>query len=255
MAFRDTNKRIRKYQKTYTDNYTFEAKMVHYRQQSLLDLFADLKPRSVVEIGCGQDLLYDRVCKIYGNIESWIIVEPAPFFSAIASKKAEYSAPLIVINDFVETAIDRIKSSLTRPLDLCIISGVLHEVEDPSALLEAVSRFLSHKTIVHANVPNAYSLHRRLAKAMGMINDEHELNLRNRALEQYTVFDNVSFPRLFEEAGYAVTSTGGYMIKPFTHEQMTAMNKIITDAMLAGFYVLGQEMPELAAEIFVTARR
>lgn len=255
MASRDTIKRIQNYEKTYTDNYAFEAVMVHYRQQILLELIANLKPRSVVEIGCGQELLYDHVCKTDSDIESWVIVEPASLFSAIASKKAKSDSRLVVINDFVETAVDRVKNSLTGPLDLCIISGVLHEVENPSALLEAVSKIFSDETIVHANVPNAYSLHRRLAKAMGLINKEHELNSRNHALQQYTVFDNQIFQRLFKNAGFTITSCGGYMIKPFTHEQMTAVQEVVTDEMLTGLYKLGQEFPDLAAEIYITARR
>ena len=45
------------YQTAYLADYGFESVMVHYRQQLLLERLDKLRPKIVVEIGCGSELL------------------------------------------------------------------------------------------------------------------------------------------------------------------------------------------------------
>ena len=132
------------------------------------------------------------------------------------------------------------------------VLGGLHEVDDEQALLDAIGRVLSSNGILHVNVPNATSLHRRLARAMGLIGDEHELTARNRALEQYRIYDRDSLVGLLSSSGFEIESTGGYFMKPFTHSQMETLG-FLSEAMIEGLYDLGCEYADLAAEIYVNA--
>lgn len=254
MAVSKQKLRISNYEREYAADYRFESVMVQYRQRIILELIEKIRPKSVIEIGCGLELLFDRAIKLNKQIENWKIVEPAPTFRAVALERAKHEPRLVVMEDFLENIVDDILSSMSEPPDLCLISGVLHEVEDPAMFLASLSKIISNKTLVHANVPNAFSLHRRLAKSMDIIKEVYELNDRNVALQQHRVFDNQTFPQLFKTLGYKVESTGGYMIKPFTHGQMVKIESIVTEEVLDGLFKLGRELPELAAEIFVTAR-
>ncbi|MEE2746115.1 MAG: methyltransferase domain-containing protein [Pseudomonadota bacterium] len=246
--------RISNYEREYTADYRFESVMVQYRQRIILELIERIKPKSVIEIGCGLELLFDRAIKVSKQIEDWKIIEPAPKFRAVALERSKHDRRLFVIEDFLENIVDEISSSMSEPPDLCLISGVLHEVEDPARFLTSLSKIISNKTLVHANVPNAFSLHRRLAKSMDIIKEVYELNERNAALQQNRVFDYQTFSQLFMTLGYKVESTGGYMIKPFTHGQMVEIQSVATEEVLDGLFKLGRELPELAAEIFLTAR-
>jgi len=131
---------------------------------------------------------------------------------------------------------------------------VLHEVPDPSRVLAGIRLIAGPNTLIHVNVPNAGSLHRRLAQAMGLITSTKELSERNRALTQPRVYDLESITQEVRRAGFSPVETGGYFVKPFTHAQMEQIAQVTSDAMLEGLYRLGQEMPDIASEIYVQAR-
>ena len=246
--------RIARYTRSYQEDYTFESVMVSARQRAVLDTLEALQPGVVVEVGCGVDLLVDRALSADLPFRQWLVVEPSREFADVA-RAAKRSSPAIdVIEAFVEDSIPQILDACLAPPDLVICSGVLHEVADPGELLRAMQQLVATGGgTLHVNVPNANSLHRRLARAMGLIPDEHELTERNRELEQFRVYDQAVLRSQVEAAGFRVESAGGYFLKPFTHEQMDSLS-FLTQEMLDGLWVLGDEMPELASELYVTAR-
>ncbi len=67
------------------------------------------------------------------------------------------------------------------------------------------------------------------------------------------MFDNVSLREVVTAAGFEVETSVGYMLKPFTHAQMEACD-FLTGQLLSGLFVLGEELPDLASEIYVNAR-
>jgi 2-polyprenyl-3-methyl-5-hydroxy-6-metoxy-1,4-benzoquinol methylase len=137
--------------------------------------------------------------------------------------------------------------------DLILVAGLLGEVEEPGAILAAAREAVAPGGIIHVNVPNAFSLHRRLARAMGLIADEHAMSDRNRALAQHRNYDAASLRRDVEAAGLRVVEDGGYFLKPFTHAQMEGLGDLLTEPMLDGLWKMGREMPDLASEIYVNA--
>ena len=139
----DKRERIEGYQQAYLAEYGFEAVMVKYRQRVVLQTVSEIRPRVVVEVGSGADLLCEKV--------------------------ADYNA-----------FVDKIKELAGPGPDLVICSGVLHEVPNPAEILTAIAMLLGTNAMVHINVPNAQSMHRRLAKAMGLIPDTRQITERNR---------------------------------------------------------------------------
>ncbi len=244
--------RIARYEETYESDYGFERAMVSARRRLILEMLRTSVHDIVVEVGCGPDLLVDSAAAAGLTWSRWVIVEPGARFAAMADRAAHRHAGITVLNAFVEDAVEQVDRSTGRGADIVLCSSVLHEVDDERAVLEAVRQVLSKTGRLHVDVPNATSLHRRLARAMGLIADEHELTARNRALDQYRLYDLISLAEVVRSVGFIIEETGGYALKPFTHAQMDTL-EFVTDELLAGLYELGRELPDLAAEIYVNA--
>lgn len=140
--------------------------------------------------------------------------------------------------------------------DYIVASGLLHEVEDPSLLLQSVRKLCTDKTTVHINVPNMNSFHRILAEKAGLINERHDKSDRNVLFQQHTNFDITTLEDIVTENGFEVVESGSYFIKPFTHEQMGRMltGNIISEQVLDGLYEMTTFMPDLGSEIYVQCK-
>jgi phage gp16-like protein len=88
---------------------------------------------------------------------------------------------------------------------------------------------------------------------MGLISSLHELSQRNTNLDQRRVFDLEGLVAEMELSGMRVTSTGGFLVKPFTHAQMEGIKEVVSREVLDGLNVLGQENPDWASEIWAEA--
>lgn len=246
--------RIRSYARQYLDDYKFEAKLVDARQKYVLELIKTHQPKTLVEVGCGIDLLYTKALELKLPIERWIIVEPSSTFAQVAREAQGSAIPLDVVEGFFEDSLDALQGLLGSPAEMILMSGLLQEISDPQTLLSAARQLLSRTGLLHVNVANAYSLHRRLAKSMGLISDVHQLSARNRKLMQAHVYDATSLKKAITTEKFLPVEEGGYLIKPFTHQQMESIQNILSPEILEGLWKLGQEMPELASEIYINAR-
>src|SRR4030067_1045317 len=171
---------ISQYQENYVNQFGFEAEMVKYRRKLVMERMAAIKPKVVVEVGCGSDLLYQHYLQIAG------------------------------------------------------------EVEAPAKLIEAAKSIMGERSVLHVNVPNATSFHRRLAKSMGLIGDVKELSGRNVKFMHYHVFDAERLRKDIEAAGLVPVEEGGYFIKPFTHAQMELVAADVGEKVLDGLFSLGE---------------
>jgi len=237
------------YAEAYLSDYGFEQVMVMQRRRFLLALIASAKPECIVEIGCGMEPLFYTA----DNFSRWITVEPAKVFAEQARRSAVDDERVTVI-ELPAEAIDW-STVLAKPPDLVLLSSLLHEIDDPAGMLRTIHSLGGPHTLVHANVPNANSFHRRLAVSMGLIAKTTEPSARNRQLMQRRVFIAAEFRALFKECGFQVLEEGGYFLKPFTHAQMDAIGDTIGKDLLDGLYALGRELPELASEIYLSARK
>jgi len=245
--------RISQYQQNYFSQYGFEAAMVKYRRKLVIERLSALRPATVVEVGCGAELLYQHYAQAAGPVARWIVVEPGQEFHDVAATSGLPN--LVAIRGFFEDVTSRIKDQLDAPPDMIIISSVLHEVAHPLKLLEAARSLMGKRSVLHVNVPNASSFHRLLARSMGLIDDVKALSERNLHLLQHRVYDRQSIRSDVEATGLLPVAEGGYFIKPFTHAQMALVADQLGDAVLDGLYALGKERPDLASEIYIEARR
>ena len=185
---------------------------------------------------------------------TWVIAEPGERFARIAEQARSSKVELVVVRGFFEDKVDEIVEACGGAPELTVCLGVLHSIRDPEAWLRMVHSALEPGSRLLLSVPNALSLHRRLAKAMGLIADERELSERDQRRFHYNVFEIEALRSLTEQAGFVVEASGGYLIKPFTHRQMESISQVLTPEVLDGLWRLGRTMPELASEIYVRAR-
>ena len=199
-------------------------------------------------------MLGARVAKARLPVEQWMIVEPAERFYRAALSLTMGKTRVEVVRGFLEDSTEEIRARCVRAPDFIICSGLLNEIEHPEGILRSARSLLGARGLVHVNVANAYSLHRRLARAMGIIGTEKQLTARNRKLAQYRVFDMGSLVKLAGRSGFRVAEQGGYFLKPFTHAQMESLSGLLSRRMLDGLWQLGREAPEFASEIYVNLK-
>ena len=242
---------ISDYTASYLENYDFERVMVHFRRKLVVERLHHYSPEHIVEIGCGPELQSMAYRSQDGRWGSWTIVEPSTEFAEIARNCG--LDDVLVINGHFEEAVSQIECLPTPSMIIC--SGLLHEVPDPRALLKAVVSVMGTETVLHGNVPNAHSLHRRLGVAMKVTTSVFESSHRNELLQQPRVYD---FELLEKDLGaekLRIFASGGYFIKPFSHDQMARIEDVLGWEVLDGLDALGREHPEWASEIFFEAVR
>lgn len=240
------------YAEAYRGDYGFERVVVELRQRQILELITKMAPRIVVEVGCGLSPLFVPAQRGEIAFERWIVVEPAGDFVAAAQTQATGDQRIAIAESRAEEA--DWSALLPEAPSLIVISSLLHELAEPQRLLQTAAAIADAGSVVHANVPNADSLHRQLAVDMGLMDSVDAKSARNVALDQPHVFNREAFHRLFDAAGFDVFESGGYLLKPFAHAQMEAIMPVLGADVLDGLFAMGQRMPELAAEIFVNAR-
>lgn len=235
----------------YTENYNhsvFEEYQVVFRRKKVLEILGKYRPKSILEIGCGNDPLFQY---IDWPITDYTIVEPSSSFIENAKELADTEYFHFINCEFKAT-----KELKDHRFEFVLCSGLLHEVEEPVSFLKEIVSICCENTIVHINVPNANSVHRLLALEMGIIKDIHEMSENNKILQQHSVFDMASLCNMVESVGLKIVDYGSLFIKPFTHRQMYQMieQKILTEKILDGLYRLTKYMPELGSEIWVNCK-
>ena len=242
---------VNQYGEAYLNDYAFERVIVEYRHRFVAERIRKCNPRTILEIGCGSDMLYRHHLAASPPPELWLIVEPNVDFARVAR---ESDLPnLRVIRDFFENAVASVMQEFGRAPEMVVCSGLLHEVTSAVDLLAAIKKVMDKGTLLHANTPSACSFHRRLALAMGIIPALATLSERNRKLSQNRVFDLGSLRAQLVDLGLIVCDAGGYFIKPFTHDQMAAIAPTLNEQVFDGLFEMGKNFPDWSSEIFAEA--
>ena len=235
----------------YAEKYSlhsFEEYKVMYRRKKLIEIIGAYHPKSILEIGCGYDPLFQ-----YVDDAQFTVVEPASDFYQNAVNLSRGGGRTVLIEGFFEDVAPRLSDNY----DMVICASLLHEVEFPDKFLNAIVGVCSVNTIVNITVPNANSMHRFLGKEIGMLTDVHDMSQNNIDFQQNNVFDKNSLNKIVIESGMEIVEEGGFFIKPFSHKQMYEMmvSGILNAEVLDGLYALGEnEMVEYASEIYVNCR-
>jgi 2-polyprenyl-3-methyl-5-hydroxy-6-metoxy-1,4-benzoquinol methylase len=142
--------------------------------------------------------------------------------------------------------------SATTLFDTIVMSRVLEHVADPVEVLKRAAGWLGPDGVICAAVPNARSVHRQAAVLMGILPDERALNQSDLGHGHRRVYDPESFRADFTAAGLRLELFGGYWLKPLSNAQIESD---WDHRMLDAFMRLGERYPDIAAEIYVIARK
>lgn len=135
----------------------------------------------------------------------------------------------------------------THPFDSIILEHVLEHVDNPVDLLCRVKNWLAPNGRLIIGVPNGNSIHRLVAVKMGLLGNSCQLNPRDHALGHRRVYTPETLRADIENSGIRVLEMGGVFFKPLSNSQI---QEHWSEQMILGFYELGKDFPEIAAEIY-----
>ncbi|AIY90177.1 methyltransferase domain-containing protein [Geoglobus acetivorans] len=234
---------------------SFEKVLDFMRKTQVVKSLRKYRPRTILEIGPGPDPVFQYLdpdeYDVYG------IVEPNDGFVQIIRDIAESKKVLGKIrlyNEYFEDSIKKLKKRYN--FQFLIISSVLHEIPDIDKFLYSVLEICNKDTIIHLNVPNAYSFHRVLAYEMGIINSVFELSATDVKFNRQRVFDKDKLVRILDTHGFEVLSIWTYFIKPFSNRQMEELvyRGIVDKSVIKGLARMSKYFPNFGAEIFIEAK-
>lgn len=134
-----------------------------------------------------------------------------------------------------------------RTFDSIVMEHILEHVEHPVALLQRVKRWLAPAGRILIGVPNGHSIHRLAAVKMRLLESPTQLNPRDHALGHRRVYTLETLGHDLAAAGLRVLETGGVFFKPLSNQQI---QDHWTEEMIQGFYELGKDFPQHAAELY-----
>ncbi len=197
--------------------------------------------KNVLEIGCASG---EMSMDLVACSNSLTIVEPAvSFYNEVRERFAD---KIIAYNCFLDEVLN------PKTYDVIIMASLLHHIRDPLTFLGCVQKFCNEETLVVATVPHVFSLHRRIGVKAGIIHDVHDDSERNIRYRQFCKFDKETLRGLFSEAGYMVEQCFGYMLKPFSSEQMMSLQ--LGANIIDALFKIGLECPEISSQLFLSAR-
>jgi trans-aconitate methyltransferase len=141
-----------------------------------------------------------------------------------------------------------------QPLDRfnsIVLEHILEHIDDPVGLLTRVKHWLAPAGRLFLGVPNGNSIHRLVAVKMGLLDNPCQLNSRDHALGHRRVYTQDTFRVDIEKSGLKVLEIGGVYFKPLSNAQIQVH---WTEEMIQGFYELGKDFPEYAAEIYAVCK-
>jgi 2-polyprenyl-3-methyl-5-hydroxy-6-metoxy-1,4-benzoquinol methylase len=135
--------------------------------------------------------------------------------------------------------------------DSILLCHLLDHVRDPEQVVRMAGSWLSPGGKIIAISPNSDSLHRQAAVRMGLLPAVNAFSERDEVQGKRKIFNREEFRRLFSSAGLEIEFFGGYWLKPVSNRQI---DEQWTPEMINAFFVLGENYPEIAAEMYLIAR-
>lgn len=216
------------------DQLNFDRILISYRYQTIRDYF---KKGIGLEMGSGDGVM---TAMLKDHFEQLDIVEGSSSLLKIIPEYPNVKKYCALFEEFEPP----------QKYDTIIIEHVLEHLEKPIDVLIKTKSWLKPDGVAIIGVPNAKSFHRLAAVKMKLLRSEYELNERDKALGHYRVYDWDSLRQDIEQAGYKIKHQGGVFFKPVSNKQI---EETWTPEMIEGFYQLGKDFQENAAEIFVVA--
>lgn len=220
----------------YIGNYTdFNDWLIRQRYEHLKQYF---KGKTCLELGPahgeGTEYLLDYFEKVVAVDGSRIAIDKL--------KKRFPTDKLITVRSYFEDL------GLDKKFDTIVLAHILEHVDDPHILLVHAKKFLKPDGIMIIDVPNGLSLHRQVGVAMSLLKEPTELNDADLSIGHQRVYTPATFRKEISNAGLHIDKFGGMFIKILSNAQT---EKVFNEKQLGALLLVGQENPEIAAEIYI----
>jgi 2-polyprenyl-3-methyl-5-hydroxy-6-metoxy-1,4-benzoquinol methylase len=203
--------------------------------------------KKVIELGCSRGFLTRKLASI---CETVIVAEGSEKNISYARNKTKNYSNV----HFYHSLWQDFEYSGSDVSDVVFFMGLEYlDNEMAFKVLNKIRSWLTPIGRLHIVVPNAFSLHRRIAYYMGLIKDVHELSERDKMYGQKTcgVYDKDILFNGLKECGYKVSHWEGIFLKPLPNAMMMNLDEKI----IRGFYEIGKELPDYCAHIFATCEQ
>jgi 2-polyprenyl-3-methyl-5-hydroxy-6-metoxy-1,4-benzoquinol methylase len=230
----------KKYDPTNPEN-DFDYWLIQYDFKSLNHFLLGDK---VIELGCGRGILTNKLSEVCKEL---LVVEGSKnninFAKKILKDKRniDYYHSLWQKFDYPSNVSDIVFSMGLEHLDR----------KNAITILKKLKNCLQEDGRLHIIVPNANSLHRKVAYYMGIISDVHEFSERDKLYGHKRVYDKDMLYSELKECEYNVTHFEGIFLKPLPNSMMIEFKEEI----IKGFGEISKEYPDESAHLYVVCEK
>src|SRR5262245_33914759 len=97
------------YARNLMNDTGFENTCIRARQNFNIRQLRRIRPRRILEIGCGNDLLFDRAVEADIPFECWTVIEPASALCDLCRERSQFESRLVVIESLCEEAAPKLR--------------------------------------------------------------------------------------------------------------------------------------------------
>lgn len=214
----------------------------HYTRATGVRIRRWMRPGDrVLELGCATGAMTALLAERGVAIDA---VERAPLYVGRARARA---LPGVSVHHGDVTEWDR-----PGTYHHVVATNILNELPDPLAFLAHCRRQLAPGGLLHLTANNPRSLHRLVARHMGLLDDLGAVSERGERYTSTPLLDADAVEALARAAGLHCVHRDGIIVKPLTNAQLAGL----PDAVVDGLDALTRELPghgALNAFIFVDA--
>lgn len=194
-----------------------------------------LEAKSILQLGYGEGILAAALISQDANMD---IIEGSSILAEHAKEKLPNN--VFVHNQLFEEFLP------TKLYDCIVATNILEHVDDPIEILGLMYQWLSPAGVAIVTVPNAESLHRRLAVEMKIQKSIYTLSERDHIVGHQRVYDMSSLVDQVQRAGFKIRERRGFVLKVLANAQQNSMNEEIIKA----FHTVSPLLePEILANI------
>lgn len=197
----------------------------------------------VLELGCATGLM---TCALLAAGAAVTAVDRSPGYLARARARA---ADAVLVQAGLEDADWEQRTG--SGFDHVLACNLIHEMDDPVALLARARDVLAEGGLVHLSLQNPASIHRLVALEMGLIGDLRDISERGARFDTLGLWTADELGELGRDAGLEVVAREGVMLKPLPNAMMAELPPEVLD----GFERAARHLPEHCAMTYLVLAR
>lgn len=195
---------------------------------------------SLLELGVGHGYSTREFAKI---VSDYVVLEG----SGQIINLFRVNNPDLSSVDIVQTYFEEYEC--VKTYDNIVMGFVLEHVDDPVAIIKKYKKCLHPQGKIFIAVPNSESMHRRVGKLSGLLDDMEALSDSDKQLGHQRYFSVSRIRDIANQCELKVLSEEGLFLKALTTGQLESLN--LDDDVFEGFMQLGIDYPELSAGLLV----